>query len=90
MAIPSDKLKAIHEALFQKRKIDAIKIYRQETRAGLAEAKSVIDDLDAELRLMSPEKFAKKPQAESAGCQGVLIMLAGIIVLALIWWLVGR
>jgi hypothetical protein len=88
MPIPSDQLKAIHEALFQKRKIDAIKIYREHTRSSLVEAKRIIDHLDAELRLTSPEKFGEPK--EGMGCQGLLIMFLGIGVLAAIWWLVSR
>ncbi len=82
-----DSLQAIREALFQNRKIEAIKIYRQQTGASLVESKTLIDKLEAELRLMSPEKFQASKQG--AGCQAFVI-LAAIAALALIWWLVSK
>ncbi len=41
----------IQDALRRRDKIEAIKIYRQLTNAGLAEAKRAIDDLESKLGL---------------------------------------
>jgi hypothetical protein len=41
--VPEDTLAAIEAALRQGRKIDAIKLYRQCTGAGLAEAKAAVE-----------------------------------------------
>jgi len=66
--IPEDKLSAIRDALVQRRKIEAIKIYRKTAGVGLAEAKSAVENLEQELRQKSPEKFIALP--ERKGCLG--------------------
>jgi hypothetical protein len=85
--LPEAKLTPIKEALFQGRKIDAIKLYREGTETGLAEAKAAIEQLEAELRQASPEKFSAAPAGK--GCLGMVLALcltAALVVL----WLVDR
>jgi ribosomal protein L7/L12 len=72
----------IEKDLFANQKISAIKIYREATGAGLAEAARAVEQMDRELRKNSPERFA----AEKKGCLGVvmcLVLVAGTITVAL-------
>ena len=72
--------KEITETIFSGRKIQAIKLYREATGLGLAEAKSFIEELTAELREQAPEKFSA---AEKSGCGSAVLfflVLAGIIL----------
>jgi len=77
--IPENQLIDIKQALFEGEKIAAIKLYRKATDAGLAEAKKAVEELEAELRAASPEKF--KTAASGKGCAGVLVMVCAFIVL---------
>ena len=62
----------IEKELFAGRKISAIKLYREATGAGMAEAAGLaVEQMDRELRKSSPERFA----AEKKGCLGVVICL---------------
>ena len=56
--IPEESLARIREALFRGRKIEAIRLHRECTGTGLAEAKAAVDRLEAELRAAEPDKFA--------------------------------
>jgi ribosomal protein L7/L12 len=59
------------------RKIDAIKVYRERTQAGLKEAKDAVEALAAE-HGVAPQK---------SGCAGVLLLiLAGVAALACAAW----
>ena len=55
--IAEEPLARIKDALFRGRKIDAIRLYRECTGSGLAEAKAAVDTLDAELRAAEPDRF---------------------------------
>jgi hypothetical protein len=79
--IPDDKLTGIKNALFGGQKIQAIKLYRKATDAGLAEAKDAVEKLDAELRAASPEKFSAK---SSSGCLSVMAVLCVVVGLVLL------
>ncbi len=71
--------------LFAGRKIAAIKIYREVTGLGLAEAKDFVDTLETRLREEVPEKFTSP---KSAGCSSVILFaLCGSG--ALIWTLLA-
>jgi hypothetical protein len=82
--IPDEKMAAIKEAIFRGQKITAIKLYREATGLGLAEAKDAVERLEAELRSSSPMEFKK---VESRGCLGLVLILivvaGGIIYFAL-------
>ena len=84
--LPDDKLAPIKEALFQNRKIEAIKIYRQSTSSGLMEAKNAIEKLEAELRAASPEKFmAERPRSGCLGVMVVCVVMTGFILWSMAW-----
>ncbi len=83
--IPENKLGPIKEALFCGQKIEAIKLYREATSAGLAQAKTAVENLEMDLRATSPEKYTAP--ASGKGCLGVVVM-ACVIVGAVILWVV--
>jgi ribosomal protein L7/L12 len=73
---------AIQQALYGAQKIQAIKIYREATGAGLSEAKAAVEKLEAELRAATPEKFTR-PEARK-GCVGLLLLL--LVVIGFLCW----
>ncbi len=79
---PSDSLEAVKAALFAGRKIEAIKLFREQSGLGLAEAKEAIDKLENELRARSPDKFT----AAKSGCLGVVVAFAASLVLLGVWF----
>ncbi len=72
-------LSPVAELLFAGRKIDAIKLYREQVKpgSGLKEAKEAVEQLEAGLRAKHPEKFTA--QAKS-GCMAVLAVLFFVVV----------
>ena len=68
---PEDHADKIKEAIFSGQKILAIKLYREQTGVGLAEAKDAVEKLEADLRGSSPERFSAKPAG--AGCMPLLL-----------------
>lgn len=79
-AIPEPDAEAIRESIFAGRKIEAIKRLRESTGLGLAEAKTMVEQLEEELRKTSPERFAAKA---GQGCStGAAILFAVLTVLA--------
>lgn len=68
--IPDEQWTLIKEALYRGQKIEAIKIYRDQTHLGLKESKEAIEKLEAELRSASPEKFT----ARTGGCGGLVLL----------------
>jgi hypothetical protein len=76
---PQDHSEAIKEALFAGQKINAIKLHREQTHAGLAESKAAVEKLEAELRVASPERFTR-PQA--GGCFSAILVM-GLLGVAL-------
>jgi hypothetical protein len=87
LEIPEEKLSEIKAALFHGQKIQAIKIYRKASEAGLAEAKDAVEKLEKELRSASPEGFSSKPSA--SGCFGILMMVCAMMAVV-VWWLARR
>ena len=71
--LTDNQRQAIEAAIFAERKIQAIKLYREATGAGLAEAKDAVEKLETELRERHPEDFGPKPA--STGCAGMLVLL---------------
>ena len=84
LPIPEEDLAAIKEALYQGRKIDAIKRYRESATAGLAEAKTAVEQLEAELRAASPEKFSATPAGK--GCFGAAAMICLLVLVGAVWY----
>jgi membrane peptidoglycan carboxypeptidase len=81
--VPENKLVLIREALFRGHKIEAIKLYRECTNVGLAEAKTAVEKLEVDLRAASPEKFTAPPSGK--GCLGILVMACVVIGVAILW-----
>ena len=81
--VPEETLEPIKQALFQGRKIQAIKLYRKCAETGLKEAKEAVDKLEAELRAASPEKFTAPTGGK--GCLGVMVTLGAVVVLIVLW-----
>ena len=88
MELPENKRQAIMEAIYggSPRKIEAIKLVREATGCGLAEAKEFVEKLGAELYAKEPQKFAANPVGK--GCVGMLVV-AGLVltVLGAVWWM---
>lgn len=84
--LPDDQRSALSDLIFQQRKIEAIKLYRESTQAGLAEAKEAIEALEASLRKDFPDKFVAAPKGK--GCVGVAAMVC--LVGAAVVWLACR
>lgn len=78
MQLNDQQRQEIEAELFARRKISAIKLYRDVTDAGLADAKRAVEDIEVDLRRRNPERFISQPKA---GCFG-LVMLA-VVVLSL-------
>ncbi len=74
---PIDQAERIKEALFQGRKIEAIKLYRQQTGMGLKESKDAVERLEAELRASSPERFQATPK-KGCGVSALMVLLGGV------------
>jgi len=74
------ELAAIAEALYRGQKIDAIKRYRELRGVGLKEAKDAVEQLEAGLRVQSPERFAA---TSGAGCLGCVLALVTVLGLAM-------
>ena len=83
--IPESEAKAIRESLFAGRKIDAIKRLRNSTHLGLAEAKTMVEQLEEDLRKTSPEKFTAKP-AKGCSTTTALFVAAVAIAWAFVSW----
>lgn len=77
----------IGEALIARRKIEAIKIYREATGAGLKESKDFIEALIPRLQQQDPVKYAGLA-AQGKGCASVL--LVGCVFGAVLAWLALR
>jgi hypothetical protein len=76
--LPQDVRKQIEDVLFAGRKIEAIKLYREHTSTGLAEAKNAVDDMEVQLRRTSPEMFVGAPAGK--GCGGTSLLMAAAIL----------
>jgi ribosomal protein L7/L12 len=76
---PEDQAAAVKAALFGGRKIEAIKIYRAQRNVGLFEAKTAVEQLEAELRQSMPGSFTA---ARAKGC-GVTMLMVALLVAAL-------
>lgn len=76
-------LSPVADLLFAGRKIDAIKLYREQVKpgAGLKESKEAVEQLEAGLRAQHPEKFSAKAKS---GCTAVFAVLA-VLIAVLVW-----
>ena len=75
------------QLLGQGQKIDAIKLIRQQTGCGLAQAKAYAEALErGETPVQMPPAI---PAQQTGGCAGVLALVVAIVV-AVVLWLVLR
>ena len=82
--IPDEQSVPIRNALFQGRKLEAIKLYREFTGSSLVEAKTAVEELEAELRKQSPEKFV--PGSDARGCRQTAVLICLVAVGLIVWW----
>ncbi|HYV26737.1 MAG TPA: hypothetical protein VFA77_04350 [Candidatus Eisenbacteria bacterium] len=84
---------AIEAEIFAGRKIEAIKLYAiaaigadkspvREARAGLADAKQAVEEIEKDLRQRHPEKFTQS--AGKSGCTSVVAAVALLVSTALV------
>ena len=73
--------RALTNALFEGRLIEAVKIYKEFSGAGLKDSKEKIETLEAELRKECPEKFSA---SSKTGC-GAIVLVGGMLA-ALAGW----
>ena len=77
--ISDDDAEQIKAAIFKGHKIDAIKKYREISRAGLKESKDFIEAIESELRLSSPDPFTAPPRGKGCGAAALcLLILIGV------------
>jgi hypothetical protein len=84
-----DKMSEVRECIKGGNKIAAIKIYREMTGVGLAEAKAAVEamqrDPNAPIPPSPPNLPTNAPQ--KTGCSvGMLAVLAGLACAAAVWW----
>ena len=72
----------IEKEIFAGQKIGAIKLYREVTGVGLAEAKQAVENMEVDLRRRSPENFISG--GKKSGCTSVLACAALIIAAAML------
>lgn len=87
MSTSDEVLAQIREALIHGRKIEAIKLYRESTGAGLAEAKNAVEAFEKEWRAATPEQFTTSPGGK--GCSTLVVAL-GVTMTFLSLWIFGR
>lgn len=74
-------------AIYEGKKIEAIKMYREYTSLSLKDAKDFIDKMEGEMREKEPERFTKP--AGSSGCGAVFFYaMLETFVLSLIFYFV--
>ena len=73
----------VEKEIFAGNKIAAIKLYREGTGVGLAEAKQAVEKMESDLRKARPEQF-RNPEGKK-GCGATALVLAAAIGTAMIW-----
>ena len=82
--ISSKALSEVQTAIFKGEKINAIRIYREDTGASLVDAKTAVEKLEAEMRGASPEKFtAAPPRKKGCGVCFALILILSVLAVLL-------
>ncbi len=79
-------MQRIKEMLFQRRKIEAIKLYREFTGEGLAVSKAAVERIEAELQVAAPEKF-RAPDAHELSSVAIIIGVT-IVVIVTVWLMI--
>ena len=75
----------ILDAIFEGRKLDAVKHYKFYSGRGLKESKEFIEDLTKRLKTESPDQFTT-----DGGCVSSILLMAMMLVVATIGFLVCR
>ena len=70
--VSEEQIATLSECIFQGRKIEAIKLYREMTGLGLKEAKDAVEELETSLRASAPDKFSAVSQGK--GCMGIIVV----------------
>jgi len=86
--ISAEQWEKIQQAIEAGRKIEAIKLIREETGLGLKEAKDMADALDTDARQSFSGKRATG-ETDKSGCAAVLAVAVGPAVLMLLWCVAG-
>lgn len=73
--LPPGAIDELVQLIFQDRKLEACKRYKEMTGVNLAEAKRFIEELIAEKRAESPELFKV---TSSGGCLSLVVLLVTI------------
>lgn len=82
--ISSGALAQVQAAIFNGQKIEAIRIYREDTGASLKDAKDAVEKLEAEWRALSPEKFAAPRRRKGCGGCLALFVILGVLIAILV------
>ena len=80
-SLSAEKKEAILNTIYSRQKIAAIKLVREATGSGLAEAKEFVEKYTAELEAQHPEKFTV---AQGKGCSAVFALTIAVVVVALV------
>ena len=84
--IPLEVAEQIASNVFDGRKLEAIKLYRESSGKGLKESKDFIDALEEQLRAKEPGKFNLSPAGK--GCLSALVLYgagaAGLLAAAFV------
>jgi ribosomal protein L7/L12 len=83
-SVQGDTNARIQAELFAGNKIAAIKLHREATHCGLAEAKAQVEQLEAQLRASSPERFTA-PAAKGCAVALLALMTLSVIVTRLLF-----
>lgn len=71
--LPKETWQEITDLLMKRRKIEAIKIYREQAGVGLKEAKEAVETFQEELAQQFPDRFPKG----GVGCSAAFLILLG-------------
>jgi hypothetical protein len=85
MSLTDEQRNQITELLFIGHKLNAIKIYRQATGAGLKASKDFVDALEASLLQTMPEKF-NIAKFDGLPASFVITILVGILAVGTAIW----
>jgi len=79
--LPPELMDEISESIYQGRKLEAVKRYKELRGTSLLDAKNFVEALTEELKAASPERFATQ---STVGCASVVVfVLASFSALSL-------
>jgi hypothetical protein len=79
-SMSDDDVQQIMAAVFAGKKILAIKLYRQATKASLLDAKNFVEALEDRLWQESPEKFTTPPSKSGCARSATVLLSLGISI----------